>query len=148
MKIYDDIPPGEGQTESDESELNETVSSKDEQKEDLAKPYTGIVIDASDLDVETGLYPKIYYRDGDAYKLLYGDKNANRPGEQVEFWVEWVQNLNDTSSEIKDNPLIIQAISLENGAIVISSKDAETINSLEGEYHFLEQGQVIIIYSE
>lgn len=147
MKIYDDIPPDEGQTESDESNLNETVSSRDVQKEDLVK-YTGIVVDASDLDVETGLYPKIYYRDGDAYKLLYGDKNANRPSEQVEFWVEWVQTLNDANSGVKDNPLIIQAISLEKGAIIISSEDAETINSLEEEYHFLEQGQVVIIYSE
>jgi len=113
------------------------------------KPYTGIVIDASGLDVKEALYPKIYYRDDDANKLLYGDVSKNRPGEQVDMWAGWAKTLSDTKtdSKVEDNPLIIlQDVGVsENGDPVINAEAAKKIESLEKEYHFLEQGKVVIV---
>ena len=138
------------------AELEALEEAKETQKTEEA--YTGLIINASGLDVKQVLFPRIYYRDGDGfdtqatqpkdYKLLYGDETANRPGEAVEIWAAWTQTLNDAKAHnlVKENPLVVQAIGVSgSGDSVISAEAAEKIESLEKEYHFLQQGKVVIV---
>jgi len=140
------------QTNETVRKLQEEIKAIKEAQEDKemppVEPYTGIVVNASGSGVKVGLYPKIYYSDGGAYKLLYGDESVNRPSAQVDIWVGWARTLSDAKndSKVKDNPLFIQAIAVnEDGDPAISAEDAEKIESLEKEYHFLEQGKVVIV---
>jgi hypothetical protein len=110
--------------------------------------YTGLVVNASGLNVKQVLFPRIYYRDGDNYKLLYGDETANRPGEMVELWAAWTQTLSDAKAHhlVKGTPLVVQAIGVSGtGDAAINVEDADKIESLEKKYHFLEHGKIVII---
>jgi curli biogenesis system outer membrane secretion channel CsgG len=113
------------------------------------QPYTGVVIDAAGLGLGEVTYPKIYYRgDNDETALLYGSQKLSRPGEHVEFWAAWTNTVEAAKAHplVKGNPLVIRAVMLENKALIVNAADAQKINALEPEHHFLEQGKVVIVH--
>jgi hypothetical protein len=131
---------------SEEIQVIKSIQEKEPQKPE--EEYTGIVINASGLNVTYAIYPVIFAKKGDGFVMLYGDEAMNRPGKDVELWAIWVTNLSDAMNEesVKSNPLIINAIGInERGEPVIDEKDVEKIESIEKKYGFLEKAKVVIV---
>jgi hypothetical protein len=123
-----------------------------ELQKETAEPYTGLVINASGKTVEWCAIFRVYYQDGQTYKLLYGDFDTNRPSKQLGMSNGMTAGLETTlsnarnSDRVKDNPFTVEAISVNtDGYPAISAEDAATIESLETTYHFLEYGKVVIV---
>ncbi len=131
---------------SEEIQVIRSIQEKEPSKPE--EEYTGIVINASGLNVTYAIYPMIFAKKDDGFAMLYGDEAMNRPGKDVELWAIWVTTLSDANNEesVKPNPLIINAIGInERGESVIDEKDAEKIESLEKKYGFLEKAKVVIV---
>jgi hypothetical protein len=131
---------------SEEIQVIKSIQEKEPSK--LEEEYTGIVINASGLNVTYAIYPVIFAKKGDGFVMLYGDEATNRPGKDVELWAVWVTTLSDAKNEesVKSNPLIINAAGInERGESVIDEKDAEKLESLEKKYGFLEKAKVVIV---
>ena len=118
---------------------------------DSVLPYTGIVVDAAGVKIEESLYAKICYKEGESYKILYGDTELKRPNEQKLEWVGWagwVSTMNDAkdNERVTRNPLVVKVIAVgENGEPAISSEDVRKIEAYEKDHKLLEQGKVVFI---
>lgn len=110
--------------------------------------YSGIVVNAAGLQLVENVYAKIYYKDGDDYKILYGDVDNNRPNSEVLMWSGWESTMDNaiTSDRVAQSPIIVNAVAVgKNGEPVISIEDAKKIETFEKEGKLMEKGRIVFV---
>jgi len=111
--------------------------------------YTGVVVDAAGSDIKPCIAPNIYYKSGDSYKLLYGMEDGRARDNNMHALVGWERTLAGASDNerVTRKPLVIKAthLSKEQAALAINEDDAKTIEALNQEMRFLEEGRVVVI---
>ncbi len=112
-----------------------------------AKPFTGLVIDASGLGVKPALAPKILNEKGDE---VYGTGFVSREYAiqiGVTGYAKTVKQASD-DERVTDYPLVVKGMRTDGtnkADIVISNSDAAKIHSLSENLSMLEKCRVMII---
>ena len=111
--------------------------------------YTGIVVNAAGSGIKPVMAPTIYYKDEDEYKVLYGIDDGRARDANVHALVMWERTLSGAGENprVTQTPLVVNATHLgkEQSALAISAEDAKTLESMNEETHFLEEGKVVIV---
>lgn len=116
----------------------------------MAKPYTGVIIDAKGLDLQRAFSPAIYDTNGLG---LYGVRNIDSNFAIVKGMVDYVDEqmpidiVRDGLLRAGDNPLVIRAEALKNNiSVVISVHDGNMLLAANNQSHFLERCAVVFVY--
>jgi hypothetical protein len=107
--------------------------------------YSGVVIDASGLNISPAMSPKIYDADG---KEIYGSAAVERDFALRHGIVGYAKDVKKATKNdrVKGKPLIIKAKSSDNSVdLTISAKDAELLKALDRTQTFLREARVIIV---
>ncbi|MGM0501980.1 MAG: LPP20 family lipoprotein [Bacillota bacterium] len=109
--------------------------------------YTGVVINAVDLNLEPALAPKIHASNG---KLVYALTQLNQQGIMQDGLVEYRTNLADAKTNPKagDKPLVIDAQAVKGEYktdLIISNQDAQIINQVGYHNNIFKERKVVIV---
>ncbi len=121
-----------------------TKESKTGKEESL---YSGVIIDARNLEAEPALFPKIF---NEREELIYSYTKVEYPYAMEQGMVRYERDLNSAQKDVrvKPRPLVIRAIRVkgeEKTDIVINDGDAKKLMNEEKTGGFLKQGKVIIV---
>ncbi len=120
-------------------------------KPDVSPPdntiYTGLVVNAQGVPVETALRPRLLVDDG---SVVYGpewvdDKIAERNG-----LVGWMQDVEAARmhERVTSRPLTVTALRASGADIIISDADAQTLHAVPEHMEFMKQGKVLIVLDQ
>lgn len=106
-------------------------------------PYTGLIIDCTDLGLETAMAPGVFTP---AHKLVYGQANFSYDQVVNKGYVGYARSIYTGVSRAGSNPLIVRAVSVQ-GFVnpVVSDADAAKILSENQITGFLGQGNVVFV---
>ncbi|MFQ5754108.1 MAG: hypothetical protein ACE5HI_19130, partial [bacterium] len=111
------------------------------------KPYTGLVIDARQLNVNPAILPKIINEDG---KEIYGIGYVNRDVAVESGILAYEKELNEAlkSERVGSEPLFIRGLRATGDLranIIISNNDAVLIHAAAKSQNFLQDCRVVIV---
>jgi len=110
--------------------------------------YTGLIIDARELNVEPGKSPKVYDTKGHE---IYGTVNINPDFVIEKGIVQYQRTIGDAIRELTagDNPIVVRAQNRGNhpykADVVISVEDAIWILRANRKHGFLEELNVVFV---
>jgi hypothetical protein len=108
--------------------------------------YTGIVIDARELDVNPALYPNIITEDG---KLIYGGQMLDSAIAEKYGVSTYVRSIEEAKAiAAGDNPFIVKALkTIGHFAcdLVLPGSVADALFGLEAQNKLLSEGKVVIL---
>lgn len=113
--------------------------------------YTGVIIDATGLDLVPTFAPVIYDENG---RAVYGMHNVDRKFAISQGMVEYSRSLDQamTSSRAGNNPLVIKAVGVRGGRIatnnvnvVVSAQDGDKILLANNNSNMLNQCAVVFV---
>ncbi|MCX6639850.1 MAG: hypothetical protein NTW14_05125 [bacterium] len=109
--------------------------------------YTGLIIDATGLDVRPALAPRIVDEDG---QEVYGSSFISRDWAIKYGMVGYEKDLKAASANdrVANKPLVAKAVKAEgpnHTDLVISNQDAQTLHGMKDNLSFLEKCRVIIV---
>ncbi|OGL47813.1 MAG: hypothetical protein A2W05_08415 [Candidatus Schekmanbacteria bacterium RBG_16_38_10] len=121
-----------------------TKESKTGKEESL---YSGIIIDARNLEAEPALFPKIF---NEREELIYSYTKVEYPYVMEQGMVKYERDLKNAQKDVrvKPRPLVIRAIGVRGEGktdIVINDGDAKKLMNEEKTGGFLKQGKVVIL---
>lgn len=169
LKIYGKLAdfvypfsPAKEKTESNKTmlsffrEKSEEASERQKEEEFLLKKtkttkegnlYSGVIIDARNLEAKPALFPKIF---NEREELIYNYTKVEYPYAMEQGMVRYERDLRSAQRDtrVKPRPLVIRAIGVkgeERTDIVINDGDAKKLMKEEKEGGFLKQGKVVIV---
>lgn len=107
--------------------------------------YTGLIVDASQTDVQPAMSPKIYDPDGSE---VYGSADVEREFVLRYGVAGYVRDVKKAigNKRVKGNPLLIKAKkSPKTSDLIISEEDAELLRALDARQTFLREARVVIV---
>lgn len=128
-----------------------TVLSKSEIQTLDSNTYTGVIVDASSMGLESTFSPVIYDVEG---RAVYGMKNINPDFAISKGMVEYSRDLNKSkiSSRAGNNPLVIKAAKVSGGRnsinkvnVVVSVADGDRILLANQKSNILNQCAVVFV---
>lgn len=128
-----------------------TVLSKSEIQTLDSNTYTGVIVDASSMGLESTFSPVIYDVEG---RAVYGMKNINPEFAISKGMVEYSRDLNQSkvSSRAGSNPLVIKATKVGGGKnsvnkvnVVVSVADGDKILLADKKSNILNQCAVVFV---
>ena len=126
------------------------VIPKDQPIEDFPQPkistissnYTGLIVDCGGQLVSTAMLPKIKSASGqEIYAFKYLDRNMVVSRGMVDY----ADSTNSGSQRAGNNPLIIQAIFVQDCDIIVSDDDADKILAANYKSNFLKNCMVVFV---
>ncbi len=112
-----------------------------------AGPYTGLIVDARQLNVEPVLYPTIVSEQGrEIYSSVFISREFAVQNGVCAYVCDMDQALG--SDRAGSNPLVVKALRKtgdKTGAIVMSMADAETLDRATERHTFLKKCRVIVV---
>ncbi len=112
-----------------------------------AGPYTGLIVDARQLNVEPVLYPTIVSEQGrEIYSSVFISREFAVQNGVCAYVCDMDQALG--SDRAGSNPLVVKALRKtgdKTGAIVMSMADAETLDRATERHTFLKKCRVIVL---
>lgn len=110
--------------------------------------FTGLVVDATGLDVHPALKPRILDEKGrEVYSVAYVDPNASSATEGIALYASDVQSAK-LHRRVTKNPLFVRAVRAdgpEKTDLIIKTPDAATILGVRKHFEFLKQAKVVVI---
>jgi len=110
--------------------------------------FTGLVVDATGLDVHTALEPRILDEKGrEVYSVTYVDRNAPSAKEGIVLYASDVRSAK-LHQRVTQNPLLVRALRADGQKktdIIIKTPDAATILGVRKHFEFLRQAKVVVI---
>lgn len=108
----------------------------------ISSNYTGLIVDCGGQLVSTAMLPKIKSVSG---KEIYAFKYLDRNMVVGRGMVDYSDSINSGTQRAGNNPLIIQAIFVQDCDIVISDDDADKILAANSKSNFLKNCMVVFI---
>lgn len=130
---------------------NNTVLSQNQMNQLQQVRYTGVIIDASGLDLVPTFAPVIYDENG---RVVYGMSNVDRKFAISHGMVEYARDLNQVcvNSRAGANPLVVKAVGVRGGRVatnkvnvVVSAQDADKILLANQNTGMLNQCAVVFV---
>lgn len=116
--------------------------------EKVSKNYTGVVVDAAGLGLETTFSPVIYDVEG---RIVYGLQKVDHSFVINHGMVEYAKSI-DAKGRAGTDPLIIKAVSVRGGRnsvnmvnVVVSKEDADKIIAADKKYGMLNRCAVVFV---
>jgi len=118
-----------------------------------AGPYSGLIIDATGLHLETAMAPKIYTKVDGKLRQIYGFTNVPDHVWLNRGMVEYAKNVNEAKRKLKkrigNTPLVVKA---QDGYgnryktdVILSHQDAVKVFESDLRDLFLERGKVVFV---
>lgn len=107
-----------------------------------AESFTGVIIDASALSVRPSLSSMLL---DDTDRVVYSLQNLQSVARGMQRYYDSVAAAREHPQQVGDNPLVIQALSIEGTTLRISSSDATRLLQADKNQAFLAQGSVAIV---
>jgi hypothetical protein len=109
-----------------------------------SEPYTGLVVDARDTNLQPALAPVLVNESG---KEIYGVEFARRPRALMAGLVSYEQDVNLAAKMNRVSPraLIIKARSARGTKVVIDNEDGSLLHCFPKHMQFLSECRVIIV---
>ena len=109
--------------------------------------YTGVIVDAQDLDVKQALAPKLLMEDG---RVVYGPEWVDPEVIQQQTVVAYVNNIPNakTHQRVIAAPLVVKALRVDAANpsdLVISDADAQTLHGIPEHVAFLKKAKVLVV---
>ena len=109
--------------------------------------YTGLVVDATGLDINPALSPKIVDENG---REIFGASYAKRGALLAKGLVAYSSKVSyaETDSRVADNPLIVRGLrksGIHGTNVVISREDGAKIKNTDSNLNWLTECRVIIV---
>jgi len=109
--------------------------------------YTGLIIDARDLDVRPAMAPKVIDPQGNE---IYGSKYVSRDYAVDIGMVGYDKDINSAvkNERVADNPLVVKALDVKGPNktdLVVSEADARKIHNAASNMNFLQRCKVMFI---
>jgi hypothetical protein len=133
-------------------EVTETELNSSELQTLQTVTYTGVIVDASGLGLDTTFSPVIYDTNG---RAIYGVKNLSNSKEIISHgMVSYSTSLQDNAAcdRAGSNPLIVKAVEIRGGAnsvnevnCVVSVEDGDKILLANEKSHMLENCAVVFV---
>jgi hypothetical protein len=147
--IYPQLKERAEQNQLAEEGADFGVSDNSSSNEQQVSDYTGIIINAANLDIDSAITPKIYAANGE---LVYGLSMINYEGVQAEGLLEYRPSLADAKAvaKIGRNPLVINAQQVRGDYktdLVISNGDARLINKIGYQNNIFATRKVVVVKS-
>jgi len=116
-------------------------------QENLPAPFTGLIVDATGIDVKPALVPKIV---DESRKEVFGSAFASRESAVQQGMCRYVPDLASARKQerVGNHPLVVKGLKTEEGektTIVISTADAAKIKSASEHLQLLRKCAVIIV---
>jgi len=110
----------------------------------VAKPYTGLIIDASAVDVKPAVAPSVWSKGG---KLVYGLSIADKNSAMQYGLVHYASNIGNAKQlpYAGNNPLVVKAIKADGADVYVSDSDAALVVASNMKHDFLKQCKVTIV---
>ena len=113
----------------------------------MKSEFTGLVIDASSLDLMPAMAPKIF---DDSGSLVYDINLVKADSAKKNGIAGYLRDLKSAKNHnrVGKNPVVVKAVKLAANTktdLIISSKDAGKLNNGGKLASFLSQGKVIIV---
>ena len=133
------------------AEVKDTELSKKEVKQVKRAGYTGVIIDASGLGLESTFSPAILDTNG---RVVYGITNVDKDIVINKGMVDYVAAVEDATvgSRAGDNPLVVKAVDVKGGKnsvnkvnVVVSVEDADRILLANEKSGMLENLAVVFV---
>jgi hypothetical protein len=108
------------------------------------KRFTGLVIDAQNIDYKPCLFPVIEDTQG---HVIYGPDTANQSVVNSTGIVGWTREVKPARPNIRvgGDPLILKAVGIKDGNIlVVDNESAKTILMANNDANFLSNGRVVV----
>jgi len=113
-------------------------------QENPSEPYTGLVVDARDTNLQPALAPVLVNESG---KDIYGVEFARRPRALMAGLVSYEQDVNLAAkiNRVSPRALLIKARSARGTKVVIENEDASLLHCFPKHMQFLSECRVIIV---
>lgn len=108
----------------------------------ISSNYTGLIVDCGGQLMSTAMLPKIKSVSGEE---IYAFKYLDRNMVVGRGMVDYSDNANSGTQRAGNNPLIIQAIFVQDCDIVVSDDDADKILAANSKSNFLKNCMVVFI---
>lgn len=116
--------------------------------EKISENYTGVVVDAAGLGLETTFSPVIYDTEG---RIVYGLQKVDHAYVISHGVVEYAKSI-DAKGRAGDNPLVVKAVSVRGGKnsvnmvnVVVSKEDADKIIAADKKNGFIRNCAVVFV---
>lgn len=114
----------------------------------ISENYTGVVVDAAGLGLETTFSPVIYDTEG---RIVYGLQKVDHSYVISHGVVEYAKSI-DAKGRAGDNPLVVKAVSVRGGKnsvnmvnVVVSKEDADKIIAADKKNGFIRNCAVVFV---
>ena len=109
--------------------------------------YTGLVVDAQRMSVQTALSPRILMEDG---QVLYSSDWVDKDIVQDKGLVGWKRGIDgaEQHERVTASPLMVTALRVNGPDLVISDADAQTLYAVPEHIKFLKKGKVLIVLDQ
>ncbi|OGL39076.1 MAG: hypothetical protein A2043_01965 [Candidatus Schekmanbacteria bacterium GWA2_38_9] len=109
--------------------------------------YSGIIIDARNLEAKPALFPKIF---NEKDELIYNYSKVDYPYAVEQGMVRYTKDLKSARKDerVSPKPLVLRAVAVkgeEKTNIVINTDDSKKLMKEEKNSGFLKQGKVVIV---
>ncbi|RKY81984.1 hypothetical protein DRQ07_02620 [candidate division KSB1 bacterium] len=123
------------------------IRAGDSSQDNTSAVYTGLIIDARELDVRPAMAPKVIDPQGDE---IYGSKFVSRDYAVDIGMVGYEKSIESAvkNERVADNPLVVKAIDVKGPNktdLVISEADARKIHNAASNMNFLQRCKVMFI---
>jgi hypothetical protein len=114
------------------------------EKAKIAKPFTGLMVDARTVGIKPCLYPEIHVAPSGE---IYSSKIAEEQYVSKTGVAGWGKTMEPARSAARtgENPLKIKAVKMDGNKLLISQEDAMKVMASNSDTNYLKSGRVMIV---